>query len=325
MTFKQEKAFRKLVNKARRIAILSHIDSDHDSLCSSFALQEMLVAYGKVANVYLDKLPSANYDAILEGRQVLLADNQKYDLAIVLDLSEVKRLGSCAGMLTNASAIVNIDHHPEVDDFANLVFRTTSTSSACEILFWLTYKFLPYNNEVAKLLYIGIHADSGGFAYTGVNQDTFKCIAELYKFDNDYSLIVEEYLNNWSLKEFQLGARAMQSVSMHLKNQVAVSFLSMKDFKDLDTTRADSKFIVAVLKTVQPVRVAVSICEERSKYYRVSIRATGNGVDVSRVAKAFGGGGHKKASGFDAKGDIKKVVNKIVGLCAQMLDVQGER
>ena len=319
MISQKEKRFRKLIKKAERIAILSHIDSDHDSLCSSLALQRMLILAGKTANVYLDEQPKANFSYIAEGKTFLSPDDQQYDLAVVLDLASVKRIGACASILKNAKHVINIDHHQEEEDFADLVFRTTAISSACEFLFWLTRKLLPYDDEVARLIYIGMYADSGGFIYSSVSAKTFLCLSELYKFNNQYDQVVRLAFNKHTLNEFNLIKRAMDSVRFYLNGRLGVSFLSVKDFKDTNTNRADAKFIVSFLQRMETVEISVNISEDKPKDYRISIRTSCEGIDVSKIARAFGGGGHVRASGFGAKGEYIKVLDKIIALCEKEL------
>ena len=324
MKFAQEKKFKKMIQNAKRIAILSHIDCDYDSLCSSFALQSMLVNAGKLANVYFDAPPPTRFEYIMEGKTYLLPDEQKYDLSIVFDLANIKRLGSSAGVFKNCTNSINVDHHPEESNFTDLTIRAPDISSTCEILYWLTRKHFKYDSEVAKLLYIGISGDTGGFVFANTGSNTFKCLADLYTFNNKYDEIARDAFNHKSKEQIQLFRMGLESVQYFDEGRISVSFLPEKAFKDTGTMREDASFLVMLLQQVEGVLVSVNICEDKPKDYRISLRAAHSGIDVSVIAGAFGGGGHMRASGCGAKGEFVKVRDKIVALAKKAIAERGD-
>jgi phosphoesterase RecJ-like protein len=74
-------------------------------------------------------------------------------------------------------------------------------------------------------------------------------------------------------------------------------------------TYEDTEGLVNLPLTVKEIQAVVFFKREQGGEYRVSLRSKGD-VDINAIAKEFGGGGHKNASGCSATGAID-VLRKI--------------
>ena len=83
---------------------------------------------------------------------------------------------------------------------------------------------------------------------------------------------------------------------------ITISQLTKQDYEETGAQENDSEGVVDHLRSVEGTSVAVLVrdllADDRDGMRKVSLRATDGRVDVSRIAREFGGGGHPQAAGF---------------------------
>ena len=313
--------FIKNIKKANKIAIFTHKDSDHDTICSAVALKEIIKQMGKKSVIFVDKKPSESILKFVPKEKFLTTTDEKFDVAICVDCSSIKRLSDDnLKIFSSAKETFNIDHHQDNTFFANFNHVQKGWSSCCEVLYSLFKDVIKLNKYLASTLYTGLFMDCGAFTYSSTTDTTHKCASELLKFSPK---IKEQFFACFGVlgqEEFLITQRAFQSVKFFLSNQVAVSVLTTKDFQECGVPREKGKFIVSYLQNVAGVKISINISEDGKNEWRISLRTTNDKVDLSNIAHRFHGGGHKRASGCTLKGDIKKVINALISECKKELE-----
>ena len=311
----------RLCSHAKNVAISGHKTPDYDSICSSLAMQEILRQNGIKADVILEKELDEYFYDYLRGFEYKTAGTMA-DCFIGVDISEKNRLPKLALELAdNAENTFVIDHHKYESLWAKFNQVWVGESSACEVIFRTFFPHFKLNKDLAKIFYIGIYSDTGGFVYSNTKSTTFDIISKLVAFDIKPDEIVRDCFEKISSKAFEINKRAINNVSFLDEGQIAVSILRYSDYQEVGIPYSGSKFIVSYLQNVEGVKVAINVFEPEPKVYHISFRTAIDGVDVSEIASHFKGGGHMRASGITLQGDLEKSINAVVKQTEKVLGI----
>ena len=309
------------INNAKNIAIFSHENSDHDSICSSCALQLILKKLGKKSSVIVEEMPNDAIMHFVPDFNILTQTDEDFDLGIVCDTGELKRMGgNCVAIFNKIPLTFCIDHHHTNKGYATYNFIKES-SSTCEIIYDLFRNQVKFDEQIAKLLYSGIYMDCGAFTYSNATFKTYKCASELLKLCPTAN---QEFFVAFSVahsENFEITKLAMNSVRYFLKGQLAISVLRNEDFEKAKCSASDAKYIVSYMQGLKCVKISANFREGKNpNEWYISIRTSYENIDVSKIAQRFNGGGHKKASGLTLKGELNKAMNALVCECKKELN-----
>ena len=287
--------FIKMVDEAETIAIASHVNPDGDNLGSTLALRRSLEKYGKdIEVIAID--PIDDYLKFLpELDQYKEASRDKYDLFMILDCSEFDRIGHATEIARKSDKTLVIDHHVggKINCDLNMIYDTAPAT--CEIVYELIDRLdLPMDETIGTLLFTGLCTDTGRFMYSNVSEYTFNAAGKLITSGVDYEYI---YRNLYQ-------SQPVSVMKFHNEIIADAKFFDQKAFavasKDLvakhGVQMGDAESIVNKLRDLKEVNVSMIVKEYDDGEYKVSMRS--KTADVAAVARANGGGGHIKASGF---------------------------
>ncbi len=309
-----------ICSHVKSVAISGHITPDYDSLCSSFAMQEILRQNGIDSDVILENELDENFYEFLRKLEVKTAPSE-YEAFICVDCREKTLLPKISlECLAKAKSTFVIDHHMGQVSWADFSEIMVGESSACEVVFRTFEPYFKLNEKLAKIFYIGIYADTGGFIYSNTHSSTFEILAKLVKFDIKTDEIVHDCFEVVKKEAFEINKRAINSVQFYRNGEIAVSILTNKDYVETKALYSGSKFIVSYLQSVEGVKVAINIFEKEPKAFHISLRTAVDGVDVNKIATRFKGGGHKRASGLTLMGDLTKCLNAVVKQAEYVLE-----
>ena len=306
---------RNLIEKCshvKNVAICGHVTPDYDSICSSLAMQEILRQNKIKADVLLETpLDEYFYDFVRKFDYKTEAG--EYEAFIGVDCREKERFPKVGlDSLSKVKSTFVIDHHQKGVTWADFNQIWEGESSACEVVFRTFEPYFKLNSKLAKIFYIGIYSDTGGFVYSSTHPSTFEILAKLVKFDIKPDEIVRDCFEKVGRNSFEINKRALNSVKFYHDGQIAVSVLTYKDYQETKVPYSGSKFIVSHLQNVEGVKVAINVFEPEPKVFHISLRTAVDGVDVSQIATRFKGGGHKRASGMSLLGDMQKAINAVI-------------
>lgn len=297
----------RLIRNAEKIAITAHTSPDPDALGSVLALGKSLQTLGKSVTMVIDDNISESLMFMPNIEEILrpeMLDNQRFDLLIVLDASDIDRIGEVA-TLTNAP-ILNIDHHISNREFADYLWLDVNAAATAELIYQLLKELkVELDLNIATNLYTGIVTDCGFFQYANTTPQTMLSAAELIKYGIKVNHI-SDALEARSKESIILLTKLLETMEFYANDKIAVITLT----KELAEFDIDTEGFIKYPRYINGVEVAV-FCKYTDEYTtRVSMRS--KELDVSSVALSFGGGGHRRAAGCTLHSDLNKTKQLIV-------------
>ena len=295
---------------ANKILITSHVQPDGDAIGSSLATMQMLRAIGKSAQIFIDDDVRKNLHVLPHFEEIRRpAADEKFDadLLLILDTSP-ERIGNVAKM-TDAP-VLNIDHHVTNKNDAGDLYVEPEAAATCEIIFKLAAELgATITPEIATCLYTGLATDTGFFQFSNTRAQTLHTAAELVACGVKPNLISEQ-MERRTAEEVLNMRTALNSLKFFYGGKVAGMFLDLATMKNCDSTEG----FIDLIRVIDGVDVAFLISEREEKVCRVSMRS--KGVDVSKVAKDLGGGGHIRAAGctlYTTLDNAEKILVESIG------------
>lgn len=297
------------IKEARNVAILPHISVDGDGYGSSLALAIALKKLNKDATVYLEEdipsvysfLPGKDMVKMYDGVQV------KHDIVVALDSGDMERLGARVDIFKDAKTTVNIDHHPTNTEFAALNYVDTVSSAVGEIVYQMIKSLgLSINADMASCLYVAITTDTGGFRYSNTTAITHQIAGDLINSGINIAEISQKVFDSVPLRKVKLMGAAINAMELFEDGKTAFIILTDEIMKGTGAKEEDCDGIVNIARSIETVEVAVMMRQRDNGDIKINLRSKSY-VDVSAIASARGGGGHKRAAGCTVKGDIQEV------------------
>jgi len=283
---------------SRRVLLASHKRPDGDAIGSGLALSRWVSAEGIDNALLLEDGIPANYRFIRASRDVLTSppEDLSETTLVVLDTTDVTRVGECAEQLRSARETINIDHHPDNRVFgdANLVDPTAS-AAALLVQELIESSGAELDVETASLLYVGIVADTGAFRHSNVDGRTMAAAARLVEAGADAHGLAKNVFAEQPLSQVRLLGMMLSSMEIHLEGRLALAVITDAMRAEVGTCSESMEGLPGYGRMVAGVRVSALI-REIPGGARVSLRSNG-GADVREVAARLGGGGHHAAAG----------------------------
>lgn len=298
-----DKKIVELIKEAGSVAIFPHISADGDAIGSSLALGLALRNSGKRVEIFIEESIPKVYSFLpgIDMAHFMNETSEVMDLNIALDTGDAGRLASRGEAFFKAPVTVNIDHHVTNTEFAHHNYVDSLSASTGEIVFALLKKLkLPLDADIAMCLYTAIATDTGGFKYGNTTAETHKVAAELLTTGIDIAELSQKIFDNSTYEKLKLIQKSIELLELMEASKIAVVALSLQDFRDTGAKDEDCDGIVNIGRSIESVEVSVLLKEKDNKDIRVNLRSKAF-VDVSEIAAAFGGGGHKRAAGCTFK------------------------
>ena len=304
------------------VALGGHIRPDGDCVGSSMGLYLYLKEqFPEVeTDIYLE--PIADCYKIISNIEEIkhqVEHVKTYDLFICLDCGDVARLGFSAPLFEHAKQTMCIDHHVSNEAFADINYIEPDASSTSELVYCLMEKE-KISKQSAEALYMGIAHDTGIFQYSCTAPETMEAAAELLRKGINGSEIIDKTYYEKTYVQNQILGKALLESMLVLDKQVIVSCVNLKSLNFFEAKPSDLEGIVSQLRLTKGAEVAMFLYEQEPQIYKVSLRSKDR-VDVSVIAKYFGGGGHAKAAGFTMKGTVHDVITNVNKQIALQLNV----
>jgi len=298
-----------LVSSSKTAILAAHVDPDGDTLGSMIALALILRKLGLKCTLYsADGIPKS-YRFLPHAEEVLdRPPKEDFDLLITVDASDISRIGP---KKITAKKVINIDHHPDNTNFGDINY-VELLSAVAEQVYNLARKLgVEIDKEIATLLYISIITDTGNFRYSNTLPSTFMVARELVEHGANPSTCATQVYDNHSIEGLKILAQALLNIKSVKKGKVVYSLITHQMIVECGAHGEDLVGIIDHLRTVETAEVAIMFREEERGKYKVNFRSKG-AVNVSKIAKAFGGGGHVQASGCVIEGEGEEIVKKVL-------------
>lgn len=301
---------------AKKVGITGHIRPDGDCIGSCSALYQYLMDNRQVLNleqidIYLETF-GKEFD-ILSGTDIVRHSfdyDETYDVFITLDCSSLDRLGHSMRYYNSAKRTICIDHHITNDNFADVNHVVPDASSTCEVIYDLL-DAKRITKEIAQSLYIGIVHDTGIFRHSSTSGKTMEIAADLIRKGIDFTKLIDETFTQKTYAQMQILGRALMESVLYMDGRLVASFVSLDTMSLYEVTHTDLDGIIDQLRTVKGTEVAIFVYETENGDNKISLRSNGL-VNVSEIARNFGGGGHVKAAGCNMKGTANDAIAAII-------------
>ena len=302
------------INEGQNFLITAHVRLDGDAFGSELALYLMLRGVGKNVVVYNQDHTPERYRFMPAAQNIVHDINniEQYDVCIVLDCSELARVGDEAENIGKIKKLINIDHHVSNNGFCSLKMLDAQASSTGELLFRLMREMhVNMSRDICTNLYAAIITDTGNFRYSNTRKETFWAAGDLVENGADPQWISEYIYENDSPARLKLLAKALETLSLDLKNKVGSLVVTQKALQETGASWELTEGFVDIPRTVRGIEVSVLYTQRGDNNYKLSLRSKAD-VNVEKVAKKFGGGGHIHASACWMKGDIESIKSQII-------------
>ena len=306
------------IEVAENIIVLTHENPDGDAIGSSLATYLVLKKMGKNVHVVNGIYPRT-YNFLPHSDESLRESVlDKYDLAISLDCSDIKRLDDPSESFEKAKVKINIDHHSSNTMFGDYNFVDPVSPACCQILTMiLEYWNIEIDKEVAACLLNGIITDTGGFRYEGVSPDTFEYVSKFLEKGVNLSKIYKQGMQTITRSRFEIRNLAASRVEFLEDGKIAYTYLTQKDMDDLGVLRSELDGIVENGRDVEGVEVSIFLYEIENGF-KASLRSN-DYVNVADVCLLFNGGGHIKAAGANLPYSLEESKERIVAAVKKAL------
>lgn len=311
------------LRNSENIILASHINPDGDAIGSLLALGLAMDSYPKnVTLCNVSSIPTVyrflpGVDRIVQT----MDDPERYDLAVVLDCGELDRLGAIALPFSRIPLMINIDHHQTNTRFGHYQIIDTNACATAEIIYHLLNKMeIRITGDIATSIYTGILTDTGSFRFSNTNKAAFAICDEMVAKGVDPYKVAKHVYGTYSLGRLKLLNLALESIEISYNGKLSMMTITHDMFMETGTQPEDVDGMITYAKRIEDVKVAVLIQEQingsrrtNAPHYHVSLRSDGS-IDVARIAKSFGGGGHINAAGFNIRSTISDLKSGILDL-----------
>jgi bifunctional oligoribonuclease and PAP phosphatase NrnA len=297
------------LRSAQRLIVVAHEHPDGDALGSLIGMQGALTALGKDCLMFIDSselpLPQEYSFLSLAGLVSSPPDDLDERTIVFLDCGNLERNPADA-LQRPGMHILNIDHHHDNTHFGTVNLVVPDASCTAEIV-WDLMRGLGVEptQAIAEALYVGLITDTGRFMYENTGPRAHRMAAELIEAGVDVHEIYRRVYEGVPYGKLALLARGLAKVERYDSGRLTVTGLDAVDFAESDAEESYSEGVIDHLRAVEGTAVAALVRDRigdtdgnGKPLRKVSLRASDERVDVSAIARAQGGGGHRQAAGF---------------------------
>jgi bifunctional oligoribonuclease and PAP phosphatase NrnA len=307
------------LRQADKLLLTTHENPDGDALGSLLAMHRMLEQLGKDSLMYMspDEFPlpweyrGFHFDGLVGEPPADVSERT----IVFLDCGNIDRM-PVDFLQEDGLHILNIDHHHDNTRFGTVNLVCPVASCTAEIVWRLSKELdVEITPGIADALYVGLVTDTGRFMYENTTADAHRMAAELIEAGVQPHPVYRRLWEDLPFRRLQLLQRALASVERHDEGSLTIAHLTKRDYEETGALETDSEGVVDHMRAVEGTRVAVLVrellSEDREGMRKVSLRATDGSVDVSRVAREFGGGGHPQAAGFSTAVAYPELIERL--------------
>ncbi|HUN09955.1 MAG TPA: bifunctional oligoribonuclease/PAP phosphatase NrnA [Aggregatilineales bacterium] len=307
------------IRAAQSILLVTHISPDGDAIGSMLGLYHALSEMGKKVEVAVDDGVPDFLEFIPGWKEVSRRINGQWDVMVSLDASDEPRTGEAGAFGRSHSAmVINLDHHATNTGFGHIHLVDPLAVSAAEMVYrWLKWMEHPVSLESATALLTGMITDTMGLRTSNVVPATLRIVEELMTLGPSLSDITYRTMVSKPYAAIHLWALSLPTLK--LQDRLVSATVRADDMKKVGYYDATDGGLVSLLAVVEEAVVAVVFKERNDGRVEISLRSN-VGYDVSSVAFALGGGGHKQAAGATVNGKVEAVQERVVPMLRQVIE-----
>lgn len=293
---------------AQNLVIVGHIRPDGDAVGSMLGLAHALRASGKHVDCVLQDGMPEKYAFLPGAAEVMTSVPQEYDYLIVVDSSDIMRIGHVLDGLPAPDLV--IDHHNTHDDFGKLEYVLPEVEATALILVdSLPQWGLTITRDAATCLLTGLLSDTIGFRTGNTQPAALRGAADLMEKGADFHDVYLKTLSDKTLAEARYWGQGLSKI--HQNDAILWSLLTLNDRIVSSYQGNDDADLINILSAIKGPLITILFVEQEGGGVKISWRSV-EGVDVSKLAREFGGGGHKAAAGADVEGNLQSIQEDVI-------------
>ncbi len=308
------KKINSLLKNAKTVVMAAHKYPDGDALGAALALHIFFKNESKIQSVpYFPEAPS-NFKFLPGFLEIKKSfPKNKIDFLIGLDYGDFKRLG-IDGKAIPDDKIITIDHHLPSDHRGVLQIVRPDYSSTSEIVYsFLKNNRVKINKEIAVCLLAGIYTDTGGFRHAATSLETLKAAADLMSCGASLLKVIRETTTMGSISVLKIWGRVLSRIKQDKKTGMAYSWVSANDFSGRTQENFSVGDLAADISMRSGAPFTLLLIENKPKEFKGSLRSEPHyNIDVAKIARILGGGGHRLSAGFEERGRLNEIVKKVI-------------
>jgi phosphoesterase RecJ-like protein len=231
-----------------------------------------------------------------------------------VDCAKEERIGD-SDAVTRAPFVLDVDHHHDNTRFGDLNLIVPDASSTGEVLRDVIAELgLDLTPELAEPLYIALVTDTGRFQYANTTPKALRLAAELVEAGANLHAVFQQVYESVDFAKLKLLARVLDRAEVLEGGRIVVSHLLRSDFAEVGASEPYSEGLIDYLRAVEGAELAVFVREQLSsgaEAHKGSLRSSIDELDVSAIARTFGGGGHRQAAGFSTDLPLAEIVAQV--------------
>jgi len=292
------------------LIVVSHFYPDGDAIGSLLAFGDILKQLNNDFVLAIDdKLPE-KYSFLPGFNQIRNTQenpiNKIFERVVILDAGALPRIGSVKSCISKQTRILNIDHHFTGPSYGDINYVDVDASATAEILYGLcNFLDIEFTQQIIYGLYVGILTDTGRFRFSNSSALAMEICSDLLSKGVDPGWVTENVYYNLPFDYVLTLSEVLSNMKLYVNGLVCIISL------DKNEKIRDTDGFVEYASSVKGVALAAFICEREARYYKISLRSRSR-IDVSEVAKKFGGGGHRKAAGFLYRGGKDDLIQNLL-------------
>ena len=292
----------KLIKKSKAILITSHMDPDGDSIGSQLAWGSFLKRFKKQFKIINQGQIPEKYQFLDPQNLIENIDPKDYkdfrpDAVFIFECSYLDRIGRVQKLISPKTPIINIDHHQDNQKFGTINILDKKASAVAETIFDLLklakFKITP---QTANWLYAAILTDTGRFRFSSTTSKCLRVCAELIDSGADPKLLTDKIYYSVNLSDLRFLGYVLSQMEIEEDGKISSIALKKEILDRYQINTENTEGVVDYSLLLKGVKVGILFKEIAPDRTKVSLRSQNN-IDISRIAKAFGGGGHKNAAG----------------------------
>ena len=289
------------IRTRERFVIVSHVRPDGDAIGSQLAMTLALRSLGKQVRAVSRDKPPAPMLVFPGVAEIEIADrvDDPGDAVIVMECGDLQRTG-IAGL--ERGFVINIDHHLGNTHYGALNWFDLSAAACGEMVFDVIQALgVPLTTDIATHIYVAILTDTGSFHYSNITPRTFDICRQCVDAGVSPPAVARSIFDSNNLGRLKLFGAVLSRMQLDDTGRIATVYVDRELASECGGTYDDTEGLINLPLTVKEIVAVVFFKENGPDDWRISMRSKGE-VDVNAIAKEFGGGGHKNASGCSAQG-----------------------
>ncbi len=313
----------------RSVALSTHINADGDGCGSETALARLLGQMG-IRSKIVNPTPWPDMYKFLLGDDVRDASDtgakglKDADVLVVLDISDVKRLGVLAEAVRKLTIPkLVIDHHlPSDEPPSKMMVADTAACATGELIYdFATVMGLKVTPDIARALYVALLTDTGGFRFSNTTARCLSIAGQLIASGVEPEEMYGRLYASMPVGRLHLLRDALATLEVDPEYGISWISVAAGAAEQYGLRSEDLEGIAEHPRSIGGTRLAVFFRDLGHDKVKVSFRSTGD-VDVNKFAKQFAGGGHARAAGALIEGNLETVRRRVIIAAREFLSAE---